>query len=145
LPPIEEPGALPGYIPEEYILTDTVLRGVSPETTVAQLRAKAGSLVHVFDKEGRELEDHEKVATGYEVRYIIGSTVIRTVMVIIRGDLNADGRVNSVDYMMLKRFAMGNYELDEIGLYAALLTPREVPCAVDYIMLKLYVLDKFEL
>ena len=107
----------------------------------------------VADSEGVELEadvyDHgrwlREVATGYEVRYIIGSTVIRTVMVIVRGDLNADGRVNSVDYMMLKRFAMGNYELDEIGLYAALLTPREVPCAVDYIMLKLYVLDKFEL
>lgn len=145
LPPIEEPGDTPGYIPEEYILTDTVLRGVSPETTVAQLREKAGSLVHVFDKAGKELQDHEEVATGYEVRYIIGSTVIRTVTVVVRGDLNADGRVNSVDYMMLKRFAMGNYELDEIGLYAALLTPREIPCAVDYIMLKLYVLDKFEL
>lgn len=146
-PPIQlpDPDALPGYIPSAYILTDTVLRGVSPDTTVAQLLLKAGSLVHVYDKEGNELKPTDEVATGYEARYIIGSTVIRSVTIIVRGDLNADGRVNSVDYMMLKRYAMRTYDLDENGINAALLGQKDEPTAVDYIMLKLYVLGKYRL
>lgn len=145
--PIEPPSpdVTPGYIPDSYTLTDTVIRGISPETTVAELRAKAGPLIHIYDLAGNELGDHQEVATGFEARYIIGSTVIRSVTVIVRGDLNADGRVNSVDYMMLKRYAMGTFDLDENGVHAALLSQREEPSAVDYIMLKRYVLGEFEL
>jgi len=147
VPPIDlpDPNEIPGYIPPEYILTDTVIRGISPETTVAQLREKAGPLVDVFDSEGNKLADNAEVATGCEARYVIGSTVIRSVTIIVRGDLNADGRVNSVDYMMLKRYAMHTYDLDENGIYAALLTDKDEPTAVDYIMLKRYVLGKFRL
>ena len=46
---------------------------------------------------------------------------------------------------MLKRYAMGTFDLDENGVHAALLSQREEPSAVDYIMLKRYVLGEFEL
>ena len=147
IPPIDlpNPNEIPGYIPEEYILTDTVIRGISPETTVAQLKEKAGPLVDVYDCEGNLMADDAEVATGCVARYVIGTTVIRSLTVIVRGDLNADGRVNSVDYMMLKRYAMHTYDLDENGVYAAMLTEKDEPTAVDYIMLKRYVLGKFKL
>ncbi len=147
VPPIvlPDPDALPGYIPKDYTLTDTVLRGVSPETTVAELREKASPLVEVYDRDGNLLADDAEVATGCEARYVIGTTTIRSVTIIVRGDLNADGRVNSVDYMMLKRYAMRTYDLDENGINAALLGQKDEPTAVDYIMLKLYVLGKFRL
>ncbi len=128
-----------------YTVGDGIITGVSPGTTYAEFRMKLNANVRVYRPDGVMLESDDIVSTGDEARYIIGSTLVRTRWIAVRGDVNGDGKVTAVDYMMLKRCVLGTYELEGIYYQAALLTGGDVVSAKDYMMLKRAVLGTYEL
>lgn len=56
------------------------------------------------------------------------------------GDLNDDGDVNAIDYMMLKRSVMGSYSLSAAQRLAADVNGDERVNALDYAMVKQHVM-----
>ena len=75
---------------------------------------------------------------------MIGTTVVKTRMAIVMGDVNCDGKVNSKDYLMIKRQVLGTYELDFFGQQAGNVNSDKNISAQDYMMIKRYVLGTYE-
>lgn len=61
------------------------------------------------------------------------------------GDLNGDGKVNNIDYMMLKRYCLNTFELDERQIAVSDIDGNGTVNSVDYIRLKRYCLGTYEI
>ncbi|MBQ3153818.1 MAG: hypothetical protein IJB88_01160, partial [Clostridia bacterium] len=97
--------------------------------------------VTIFDNSGKELSDADYVGTnGTLVCGVCGKSF--TIAVI--GDINGDGVVDTIDYMMIKRYKLGTYELSGAPLAAADVNVDLSADAIDYMMVKMYVLDKYD-
>ncbi len=131
--------------PDTYVLTDMFVLGIRPGTTLAQLHNDINNRALVIGAVGNELLDWDIVATGDVVNYMIGTTVVKTRMAIVQGDVNGDAEVNAADYMMVKRHVLGTYELDFFGQEAAKVSGGEDVTASDYMMIKRHVLGTYEL
>ena len=131
--------------PDTYTMTDMFILGIKPGTTLAALHNDINNRALVIGAVGNELLDWDIVATGDVVNYMIGTTVVKTRMAIVRGDVNGDAEVNAFDYMMVKRSVLGTYELGFFGEEAAKVSGSEGVTANDYMMVKRYVLGTFEL
>lgn len=64
---------------------------------------------------------------------------------IVSGDVNRDGLVNTVDYLMLKRAFLGTYTLSGAAYTAGCLTDGKKIGTNDYIKLKRFVLGTFDI
>jgi hypothetical protein len=58
----------------------------------------------------------------------------------MQGDANGDGKINTVDYAVIKRAVMGRYELSEAGSIAADVNYDGNVNALDYMIVKRVVL-----
>ena len=58
----------------------------------------------------------------------------------VQGDANGDGKVSSLDYVVIKRAVLGRYELSEAGLIAADVNFDGKVNAMDYMIVKRVVL-----
>lgn len=135
----------PGTQPDEYVVTDEYVLQVSPGTTYTQFRIKLGANVMVIGKDGERLYGTDVVCSGDTVQYVIGSTVIRTKTLVVRGDVDCDGKVTARDYIMVKRHVLGTFSLEGVGYLSALLSGGEDVTARDYIMIKRNVLGTYTL
>jgi len=61
------------------------------------------------------------------------------------GDLNGDGRLNTLDYAMLKRHVMQTYQLSPQGMEMADINGDGRIDAVDYALLKLHVMGRYDI
>ncbi len=59
------------------------------------------------------------------------------------GDINGDDKVNTTDYVMLKRAVLGTYELGAIPAYLADVNEKDGVNTTDYLMLKRVVLGTY--
>lgn len=63
--------------------------------------------------------------------------------IIVRGDLNGDGSIDSLDYMLLKRGIIGTSALSDIQIKAGTLSGDELS-SLDYLRLKRYILGNLD-
>ncbi len=59
------------------------------------------------------------------------------------GNINDDSRVNTADYVLLKKYVMGQIELDYQELYAADYNLDGTVNTADYVLLKRYVMETY--
>ena len=57
----------------------------------------------------------------------------------VQNDINGDGKLNTADYVLLKRFVMGVYTLTPEGFQAACIR-GDKPITADYVLLKRHVM-----
>lgn len=108
--------------------------------TVATVKTLLEGTVTVKDKSGAVLADDKKIGTGC----VISNGELRYT-VILKGDLNGDGAVGSVDYLMTKRIFLGTYLPDTLQKRAAALTDGLTPKAADYLKIKRHFLGTYNL
>ena len=76
-----------------------------PETTVQQIRDLVGADIKVIDKEGKELDITAIPGTG--------STINGNYTIVMLGDANGDGRINSGDLFNIQKSLIQNSTLEE--------------------------------
>lgn len=121
------------YVPE-LITDDLYLVGLHESQTVADLKAKYFGSIAVYDKNGNEMADTDRVTTGCTIEYC-GSTIT----VIVRGDVNRDGKVTIADATLVKRSIMGYAELDDQQLLAAAVSGSGKVTIRDYTLIKRHI------
>lgn len=115
-------GLAGGTVPEQsvFAFTDASivddggnLYGIAPGITADELvksSTSSGEMI-VYAADGTQKADGQKLATGDTlVLYVDGVEISRTV-VIIRGDVNGDGEIDTADYLFIKRHLVGTLEL----------------------------------
>ena len=120
---------------DSYPIKDGMILDVSPETTAESFLKRLGWEAKVLTAKGEERPSHSHMASGDTV--VAGA--IRYA-VVVKGDVNKDGKVNTADYVLLKRHVMGTFRIEGIALQSALLSGGKTVRTMDYVLLKRHVM-----
>ena len=111
------------------------------EMTVATFKSNFYCDIKVYNKNGVELKDGDFVGTN--CTFVCGECG-ETFTIAVIGDLNGDGDVDGRDFMMIKRYVLGTYELTGAALAASDVNVDLSVNAKDYLMVKMYVLGNYD-
>ena len=98
--------------------------------------AKSESATGVCLRNGFPASLTDLIATGM---YVLKNAVRRAAVVL--GDLNGDGEISAIDYLLCKRHVLGTGLLSGPYLQAARISGNDDVSAVDYLRIKKHVLD----
>ncbi|MBO5870582.1 MAG: hypothetical protein J6Q89_07530, partial [Clostridia bacterium] len=103
-----------GITSDIYAIEDGYVFGVGSKTTVIDFlnNLNEGSFCKIYNGED-ELGNDDLVGTGMVVKRFEGETETAAYTLVITGDINGDGKIDSVDYLLIKRSAFGTYTLTE--------------------------------
>ncbi len=125
-------------ISRTYNFTPTIkkdrLYGFTPGTTeVDAYLLFSASLVEVYDRSGDKVKfgTETRLTTGFKIK--VNGTLYT---LIIMGDVSCDGKMNSVDYALLKRAYTGTATLSENALLAAGIEDGMTIRPIHYLRLK---------
>ncbi|MBR4799657.1 MAG: dockerin type I repeat-containing protein [Clostridia bacterium] len=126
------------YNPPVYTPEDGFISGVRVGTCVQQLAESVGA-EKICDAAGNVVESGT-VCTGYK------ATVDGTeYTVIVRGDANGNGKIDTSDYAMAKRSFLNTFAPSENQLRAICVRGGTKPAATDYAMIKRHYLGTFDI
>ena len=94
------------------------------------------------NKDQEELEEEDIVATGYQILKKDKNQVIDRVHIVLKGDINGDGRINALDYGYLMDHILKRSELKKSELLASELNGDDVVNALDYGILMDHILNR---
>lgn len=140
-------GAFDAFVPvDDTVVVDdenkTIL--LDDETTAADLLAAfgddSGELYSISDADGKAIAADALVGTGAVVTELVtGEEVAYTV--IVRGDVNGDGRLTQTDYLMTKRAVLKIKALEGVYLEAAAcFNGEDGLTGSDYLLMKRTIL-----
>ena len=116
----------------------------SAGTTVKQLKDKINTtfFVEICDKEGKVLGDDELVGTGAKIRfYRENQELVIEYQVILYGDVNGDGKINTVDLLVLQRHILEIEKFQGIFLKAGNIHKNgKNPSSLDSLLIQRYIL-----
>ena len=152
-PVLPDEPALPEE-PEEITLRDTapytqeegLLKYVSDGTTVQALLAHfENGALEVQDRKGNPLTAADTVGTGTSLTLYSGDQAVDTLVVVVLGDVDGNGTVDTTDYMRIKASFMGSYAMTEVERCAADVDQNGIMGTTDYMRIKAYFLDDYDL
>ncbi|PKM63238.1 MAG: hypothetical protein CVU97_01045 [Firmicutes bacterium HGW-Firmicutes-21] len=114
--------------------------GTVDSMRVSDAKLLLGGIVTVTDKNGSSLSDNARLGTGQVL-----SNGKYKYTIVIMGDVNGDGAIGSVDYLLTKRIFLGTYTPDDYQIRAAAITDGVAPRASDYLKIKRHFLGSYNL
>jgi hypothetical protein len=141
---------LPKEEPSEIVLKDGsylvrengYLLGVKEKTTVSQLLSEfENNSAVVRNADGKALDSSAFCGTGSTVTSKGGDVVT----LVLLGDVDGSGIVDSTDYMRLKNAFIGSITLEGVNQMAADVLPDGRLDATDYMRIKSYFLGMFDI
>lgn len=115
--------------------------GFKDELTVKDIEAVIGKSVEIKDTRGNVITNDSFVGTGSVMRYYGMDYKF-----IIKGDASGDGKINSKDYLLVKRAFLKTHNLSEVQNKAACLEENAIsPTSKDYLKIKRYFLKTYNL
>ncbi|MBO7253933.1 MAG: leucine-rich repeat protein, partial [Clostridia bacterium] len=130
---------------EIYIdIENKTMPNISEKTTASSIierHSKYGIVSMVKDKNGNPLAESEKVGTGSVVSDENGNEYT----VIVHGDVDGTGVVDSTDYLKIKSVFLGSEALEGIYFDAANVDNDEFISSTDYLRIKSYFLGNHNL
>ena len=102
--------------------------------------------ISVTDKDGNELPDNAVIATNHRINIISTTTknAIKKFTVVIFGDVNGDGRISSLDFVLVKRHVWDISKLSGVYLIAGCSSQKSVSGmssinSLDFVYIKRHV------
>lgn len=124
-----------------YVRDENLIRNVTPETTVQTLLSQFENKdLKVLDKDGNALGAAALAGTGMTVNLYSGESLIDSVTIVVMGDLDGNGVVDTTDYMRLRLTCLAKYVLDDAAKNAADMDGNGAVNATDYTKIKDYFL-----
>ncbi len=118
-----------------------IVHGFQLSQTYAELLTQS-SYVMVLSS-GNEVSSSALLTTGQTLQITVNGTSTQYTIV-IKGDLNKDGKVSTADYLMYRKALLGETTLDEYSTYAAQIGTTKVN-TTGYLKLRRYLLGEVEL
>ena len=123
-----------------------LITNVDCYTTVADFVAQFETQdLEVLDKNGNEIDGDAMVGTGVSLNLYVDGLIADTVTVIIVGDVDGSGGVDTTDYMRVKAYIIGNLQLSYVDLIAADVDQNGSVNTTDYMRIKGHFLGQFDL
>lgn len=136
---LEAPKKLTPTKSSSYTVSGGYVTKVIAETKLSDFvgNFETPEYVKVFNSAGKEITDKNAyVGTGCRVSLMNGDKAVDSADVVVLGDISGDGRLTSVDYLRLRAYFGGDYELSGAYLAAAHIAGRDTVTSVDYLRLR---------
>ncbi len=123
---------------------DGLAYGIQPQTTPLQLNmlSTGGNIDVTLD--GVALDKDDFISTGCVISQTVGEEVISNT-VIIKGDVFSDGRINALDYYVVKRSMQGTYTLSDLQRKAADINRNGTPDMSDYVLISRHCIGIYDI
>ena len=130
----------------DYAVEGTLLKHVKPSTPVRSLLNQfTNKTLKVFDKEGNEISGFQQVGTGDTVNLYVGNQLIKSLTIVVRGDVDGNGKVDTTDYMRVKAAFLSTITLTDAEEAAADVDDNGGIDTTDYMRIKAHFLDMYDL
>lgn len=102
----------------------TSLDDVTVSSTIAEIcDAFVTDDIRITDADGTLITDkNAKVATGWKVQRVIGDTVSDEAVIVIKGEVNGDGKIDVLDMEDVQKSLLRISNLSDVSSYAAIST-----------------------
>lgn len=113
------------------------------ENTVADIKDKITTdlEIQIVNYNNEILEDTEKVGTGSKILVKEDGKILRKYQIIIYGDSNGDGKINSVDLLVLQRHILEIETIEPIFKKACNISKNgKKPTSVDLLLIQRHIL-----
>jgi hypothetical protein len=94
---------------------------------------------------GRTLSATAKIGTGAVIRLKLNGQVVDQVTVVVTGDVDGSGKVDSTDYMQIRSVFLGTYQLNTVQTMAADVDGSSAVDNTDYLRIKSDFLGFYQL
>jgi len=124
-------------------LSESLLSNVTEGQTVTSVKSQFTQPVVIRNASGTTLSDNAKVTTGSTVSLSADST--QSAVIIIKGDVNGDGIIDSTDYLRIKSYFLQTASLSGPYLQAADCDGDGTVSSTDYLRMKAHFLGNYNL
>ena len=139
--------AYESYFTTDISYADDFFGGVTPDTTVAELKArlemKEGYTLNYFNMNAEEKGEEDRVASGDLIQILDSEgNAVYIGTLFIRGDANGDGKISSADLTLIARYIMDEGSLSGAGQMAADANGDGKISSADLTKISKYILDE---
>jgi hypothetical protein len=121
----------------KYTIDGKLLFGVREKTTASTLlKSFASSDLIVCNEEGTKVNGNKYVGTGYCIRYMKDGKIVDYLEVIVAGDVDGSGRIDSTDYLKIKNQWMNKITTTDVYEIAADVDKSGRIDSTDYLRIK---------
>ncbi len=97
--------------------------------------------VEIYNKEGKKLTGNDLVGTGGIIKILENDLLIAEYEIILYGDANGDGKINSVDLLVIQRHILEIQKLQSVYLKAGNVRKNNKnPSSVDCLLIQRHIL-----
>ena len=122
-------------------VSEQYAEGIASGTTPVSLASMLPGLeITVTNANGNVLDSNKPIGTGCTVTAAYKNMSLLAKTVIIRGDVDGDGKVSASDYLRVRRYILGTMELDGLFENAADVDGDGKVNAADYIRIRRAIL-----
>ena len=142
----KEPEKIKQFEEHQYTLENGFVYGVTDRTSVNLLLSDfENENLEVLDCQGNAITGVAVVGTGTKINLYENGKLVDTATVVVRGDLDGNGIADTTDYMRIKAFLRGGFELNEEQNKAADVDGSGKINTTDYMRLKAYFVGTYNL
>lgn len=95
----------------------------------------------ITDANGNAVPDGQYIGTGSKVTLVVNGEIIDEATVCLAGDLNGNAFMDVGDYLMIRRYAMDIYNLDDVQFSAGDVNGDDEVDAFDYACVRRYFFE----
>ena len=130
---------------EELKINNNVISGWNiKELNVSDVTKKINTKfdIEIYNSSGKKLEKNEMIGTGSKIRLLEDGKVKMEYKIVIYGDVNGDGKINSVDLLVLQRHILEIEKLHGVFLIAGNINKNgKNPSSVDSLLIQRHILE----
>ncbi len=124
----------------------TFLNGLEHQKTVSEVLAELeNSHAVIMDKDGNVLSDYDICSTGCKVVLAYDGEVIDSLDIVVLGDVDGSGIVDSTDYIKIKSMLRGEISLSGVYFSASDVWVDGIVDMTDYLRVKSFFLGVYDL
>ena len=129
---------------ESLTIQGNIISGFDHNNMTAENIKKYITTIYEIKNEnykGETIENNQLVGTGSKIKIIKDGEVIAEYTVVLYGDVNGDGKINSVDLLVLQRHILEIQAIDEIFQKAGNINKNgRKPTSVDLLLIQRHIL-----
>ena len=130
---------------EELKINNNVISGWNTKKlSVSDIKEKITTKfdIEIYNSRGKKLEENETIGTGSKIRFLENGKVKMEYKIVIYGDLNGDGKINSIDLLVLQRHILEIEQLQGPFLLAGNINKNgKNPSSIDSLLIQRHILE----
>ena len=126
------------------VSTDEITGWNTNEMTVSKIKGKITTIydIEIYNSKGTLLQDTEFTGTGSTIKLLENGQTIKEYKIILYGDVNGDGKINSIDLLVLQRHILQVEIFSGVFLKAGnIKKDGKSPSSVDLLLIQRHILQ----